>query len=530
MRAIFVSYRRDDSEGEAGRLFDDLVAVFGEHSVFMDVAAIEVGRDFRKAIDDSVATCGVLLAVIGKEWTDAKNEAGQRRLDDPSDFVRLETASALRRDIPVVPVLVHGAKMPRPEQLPEDLKELAYRNGVELTHARWNSDLQLLIQALRPYVEDPKNVAGGPIPAPGAANAKESPVLGSDGTTVPQVKTGPPSTQRKKPLGTTLALAAAAVVAVIILAYLAMPKQVTVPDLSGNTLSDATAKLEALHLAVGQKTTREDSSKGPNLVLNQSPPPNTGVKSGSAVDLVLSQPAMVEIPRLVGKSLDDARRTLADRQLQVGSIERKPKPGAAVDTVLQEFPVAGEKVKAGSEVDLMVSDVPESVTADAAGKGGSGRKVSEPRQSEPIPAPIKVQPTQSSTGQSVSDLTPTTHLANQPNQSRSMPEASATPAEIVKPRDQVVNIAGIWHDATGSAFRVEQHGNTFTYTASSPAAMSQGSGTIRGLAFDSYYDAAYKNGTRARGRCTGTISADGSVIRVACLDSVYGQTSNVLVR
>jgi len=156
VRAIFVSYRRDDSEGEAGRLFDDLVAVFGENSVFMDVAAIEVGRDFRKAIEDSVSTCGVVLAVIGKGWIDAKNEAGQRRLDDPTDFVRLETASALRRDIPVVPVLVRGAKMPRIEQLPDDLKELSYRNGVELTHVRWNSDLQLLVRALRPFV-DPKN-------------------------------------------------------------------------------------------------------------------------------------------------------------------------------------------------------------------------------------------------------------------------------------------------------------------------------------------------------------------------------------
>src|SRR5208337_2922652 len=89
-RAIFISYRRDDSEGEAGRLFDDLVREFGEKSAFMDVAAIEPGRDFRKVIDDSVATCGVLLAIIGKQWTEAKNQAGQRRLDDPSDFVRLE--------------------------------------------------------------------------------------------------------------------------------------------------------------------------------------------------------------------------------------------------------------------------------------------------------------------------------------------------------------------------------------------------------------------------------------------------------
>jgi TonB family protein len=154
MRAIFVSYRRDDAEGEAGRLFDDLVKHFGASSVFIDVATIDVGRDFRKAIDESIADCGVLLAVIGKSWIDARDEHGQRRLDDASDFVRLETASALKRDIPVIPILVHGARMPRPEQLPDDLKELAYRNGVELTHARWSSDFQLLAKGLRRTLGD----------------------------------------------------------------------------------------------------------------------------------------------------------------------------------------------------------------------------------------------------------------------------------------------------------------------------------------------------------------------------------------
>ena len=146
---IFVSYRRSDSQGEAGRLFDDLVKNFGEDTVFMDVAAIEAGRDFRKAIEEGVTKCGVLLVMIGPEWLDAKDERGGRRLQDPSDFVRIETTSALKRDIPVVPVLVRGAKMPSPEQLPEELKELAYRNCIELTHARWKSDIGLLVEALR---------------------------------------------------------------------------------------------------------------------------------------------------------------------------------------------------------------------------------------------------------------------------------------------------------------------------------------------------------------------------------------------
>jgi hypothetical protein len=152
LQTIFISYRRDDSEGEAGRLSDDLAQTFQEGSVFMDVNAIQPGRDFRKAIDESIHKCSVLLAVVGRDWLESKNASGQRRLDEETDFVRLEIASALQRDIPVVPVLVRGARMPSADQLPADLRELAYRNAVELTHARWKSDVRVLIQALRPYM------------------------------------------------------------------------------------------------------------------------------------------------------------------------------------------------------------------------------------------------------------------------------------------------------------------------------------------------------------------------------------------
>jgi hypothetical protein len=150
-----VNYRRNDSEGEAGRLFDDMALNFSQDVVFMDVAAIEPGQDFRKAIDKSVATCSVLLAVIGPQWLDARDGAGARRLEDPGDFVRIELASALTRQVMIVPVLVRGARMPRPEELPDDLKDLAYRNAVELTHARWKSDIQVLVRALRPYMTGP---------------------------------------------------------------------------------------------------------------------------------------------------------------------------------------------------------------------------------------------------------------------------------------------------------------------------------------------------------------------------------------
>lgn len=182
MRGIFISYRRDDAEGQAGRLFDDLAAHFGRDAVFMDVAGIRKGLDFRRIIDAHVASCGVLLVIIGKGWLTAADSKGRRRLDDANDFVRLETAAALSRDIPVVPVLVHGADMPTAGDLPDGLKELAFRNGTEITHARWESDVKLLIEDLRPYLDMPAKTAAAlrPArePAPVAAGSSSSRATG----------------------------------------------------------------------------------------------------------------------------------------------------------------------------------------------------------------------------------------------------------------------------------------------------------------------------------------------------------------
>ena len=153
--AIFISYRRDDSEGEAGRLFDDLTRAFGNDAVFMDVTGIKPGVDFREVIEDNVAVCGVFLAIVGPVWATIANKDGVRRLDDPRDFVALELSSALGRKVPVIPVLVHNAKMPTADLLPEHLKAFSYRNSVELSHTRWSSDVQLLIQALKPHIAPP---------------------------------------------------------------------------------------------------------------------------------------------------------------------------------------------------------------------------------------------------------------------------------------------------------------------------------------------------------------------------------------
>jgi hypothetical protein len=154
MSTIFISYRRDDSEGQTGRLFDDLVEHFGKDSVFIDVAGIDKGRDFRKIIERYISSCQVVLVVIGKNWMESRDEHGQRRIDKEGDYVRYETSVALSRDIPVIPVLISNTPMPRADQLPPSISELAFRNGVELSHTRWASDVKLLINALSPYIDE----------------------------------------------------------------------------------------------------------------------------------------------------------------------------------------------------------------------------------------------------------------------------------------------------------------------------------------------------------------------------------------
>jgi hypothetical protein len=146
---VFISYRRADSAGYSGRVMDRLDRELGRDLVFMDVDAIPLGTNFSKVLHEEVAKCGVLLAVIGPNWLDARDEHGNRRLDNPNDFVRIEIAAALQRSIPVIPLLLDGARIPKADELPEDLKELALRNGMEIRHASFQDDMNRLIRGLK---------------------------------------------------------------------------------------------------------------------------------------------------------------------------------------------------------------------------------------------------------------------------------------------------------------------------------------------------------------------------------------------
>ena len=148
---IFISYRREDSAGHAGRLYDRLFAHFGPDHLFMDVDRIEPGEDFVQVIETAVGSCDVVLVIIGRRWLTA-GDGNARRLDNPKDFVRLEIATALKRDVRVIPVLVADATMPGEHDLPADLAGLSRRNAVELSDLRWNRDVQQLIQVLDKFL------------------------------------------------------------------------------------------------------------------------------------------------------------------------------------------------------------------------------------------------------------------------------------------------------------------------------------------------------------------------------------------
>jgi hypothetical protein len=151
---IFINYRRGDESGKTGRLFDRLQDIFPPEQLFLDVDNIAPGLDFVGVLNERVAECDIVLAVIGKGWIDARDATGKRRLDDPDDFVRIEIESALSQGKRVIPVLVGEAQMPRPQELPESLQPLARRNAVRLTHERFRADTQGLVKALQQSLEE----------------------------------------------------------------------------------------------------------------------------------------------------------------------------------------------------------------------------------------------------------------------------------------------------------------------------------------------------------------------------------------
>lgn len=157
---IFINYRRDDSRGDSGRIYDFLNTRF-PGQVFRDVGSLEPGANWQQAIGRVIGQSDACIVVIGCNWLNIKGDDGQRRLDDPADTVRREVFAALQRDITVIPVLVGGAKLPKPQELPLDLQPLCDRNALAMTEEEWPECCQKLARALETALGGGPGIATG---------------------------------------------------------------------------------------------------------------------------------------------------------------------------------------------------------------------------------------------------------------------------------------------------------------------------------------------------------------------------------
>lgn len=157
-KRIFISYRRSDAAGHAGRLYDYLKDYFGSGRLFFDVDTIQAGTNFEQKINTELDNSDAVLVLIGNQWLDVKDKDGNRRLDDLHDYVRLEVETALRKNIMVIPILLQGAQMPSSTALPETLADLSRYNAIRLNDDHWKSDSNLLAGVLKNALNVPRSL------------------------------------------------------------------------------------------------------------------------------------------------------------------------------------------------------------------------------------------------------------------------------------------------------------------------------------------------------------------------------------
>jgi hypothetical protein len=235
---VFITYRREDTAAHAGRLYDAMVARFGERNVFMDVD-MEPGVDFIERISEAVGACRVLIVVMGPRWATVEDEDGKARIADPEDFVRLEVETALRRpDVTPIPVLVSGALMPNREDLPEEVRAITRRNALELSDLRWRQDVGRLISTLDELLAELTVVHGAPSSEPNLAieNAALADAAETPGETArPSIETATStvSSWLRQHLRLTIAVAVVAVAGVALILALALGGGSPAPEEAG---------------------------------------------------------------------------------------------------------------------------------------------------------------------------------------------------------------------------------------------------------------------------------------------------------
>lgn len=296
----------------------------------MDVAGIEPGMDFVEAIDRAVGSCEALIVVIGRQWLTCVEPDGKRRLDNPNDFIRLEVATALKRNVRVIPVLVQGARMPKDDELPDELARLARRQAVEVSDTRWDSDVEQLIKALESALRPETQPKSGQQLAALSAKA--------------------PGQRRVLP-----ALAALAATVLAILGWLFWPQPIEVPQVAGASLESAQTILAAHGLILGKVSEEPSESANAGTVLKQEPTPGARATKGAKVDIVVAVVVRVTVPDVVRQESSTAEAVLAKAGLRVGNRSTKASADLATGVVMHQNPTAGALVARNTPVDLVLA-------------------------------------------------------------------------------------------------------------------------------------------------------------------------------
>jgi beta-lactam-binding protein with PASTA domain len=427
MPGIFISYRREDSAGHTGRLFDRLRARLGHDRVFMDITGIEAGFDFVDTIERAIGSCDVLLAVIGPEWLTCADSRGRPRLEDPNDLIRIEIVAALTRKVRVIPVLIAGAAMPSAQSLPDDLRPLARRQATELRDTKWDPDtgdligvLERVLSTSAPAESDLKlntisqrsSVAAAPSPRydvrdrrsiwrwvaalafcmmaaaiaivflnpsllPPFVNAS---LLRPDAETRPSSSAlnsspSPPETASRggasnsvQPTDAPSSRTEGGRVQVegsnVDVAANAA-KTVRVPRVEGVTLRLAAQALRGAGLAVGTQESVSAPVVSPFVVTKQTPAAGTIVPRYARVNLLYARPLRT-LPIVTNQTLDDAVAELRASGFEPGLLTPRPTDKVRPQQVLEQSRPAGAELEPGTKIDLVYA-VPLTTVPDKRG-------------------------------------------------------------------------------------------------------------------------------------------------------------------
>ena len=328
---VFISYRRDDSAGHAGRLCDALSARLGPERVFMDVEGIAAGADFPSALAMELERADVVLALIGPRWLAAADGSGARRLDQHDDYLRREIEAALGAGKRLLPVLVSGAAMPTADQLPVSMAALARRQAVALSDARWAADMEGLIAALGPSTVAKAGDAAGAVPRSWTVRAIALLAIATVLGGLAWWRVGAPG--RDATSAPTTAR--------------------TMPSLIGLPADEARARAAVLGLSV--RVVPGTLPGVPGSVTAQSIAPGLVPPPGAVLELSLAAAGGTEVPNLALYSVAEARAALAARGLQLGEVGARADGAARPGLVLEQHPAPFERVPAGTRVNLVVS-------------------------------------------------------------------------------------------------------------------------------------------------------------------------------